>query len=88
MTNEEAYLDFMHELEAERNWRVAELSDQKLLFRKVKELGVEQYITVYLKMTVPMVYAHWEGYCVSSFKLLMEYLNKKNWMRRLWLIIY
>ena len=78
MTNEEAYLDFMHELEAERNWRVAELSDQKLLFRKVKELGVEQYITVYLKMTVPMVYAHWEGYCVSSFKLLMEYLNKKE----------
>ena len=78
MTREETYLDFTHELEAERNWRIGELSDVKLLFRQVKRMEIERYIDVYLRMTIPMIYAHWEGYCVSSFKLLMEYLNRKE----------
>lgn len=77
-TNEETYLDLMHELEAERDWRVAELSKIKLLFREIKQIDINDYMNVYLKMTVPMVYAHWEGYCVASFKIIMDYINRKE----------
>ncbi|MBT9776656.1 hypothetical protein GPL15_09080 [Clostridium sp. MCC353] len=76
--NEETYLDLMHELEAERDWRIAELSKIKLLFREIKEMNINEYTSVYLKMTVPMVYAHWEGYCVASFKIIMDYINRKE----------
>ncbi|MCI8551139.1 MAG: hypothetical protein HFI68_11240 [Lachnospiraceae bacterium] len=78
MEDEQAYLDFIHELERERDWRVAELNEMKRLFRPVAEMNVEAYVNIYLKMTVPMAYAHWEGYCVASFKILMEYMNKKE----------
>ena len=76
--NEEISVDLMHELESERDWRIAELSRIKLLFREIKEIGIEEYANVYLKMTVPMVYAHWEGYCVASFRIIMEYINRKE----------
>jgi len=29
-------------------------------------------------MCVPMIYAHWEGFVVSSLKILIEYLNGLN----------
>ena len=41
-TNEETYLDLMHELEAERDWRVAELSKIKLLFREIKQIDINE----------------------------------------------
>lgn len=68
----------MYELEAEKDWRIAELNNMKRLFRQIAEMDMAEYKRVYLKMTVPMIYAHWEGYCVASFKILTEYLNKKE----------
>lgn len=78
VTNEETYIDLMHELEAERDWRIAELSRIKLLFREIKKMNNDEYISIYLKMTIPMIYAHWEGYCVSSFQIVIEYINRKE----------
>lgn len=77
-TNEETYIDLVHELEAERDWRVAELSKIKLLFREIKEMDNDEYSSIYLKMTIPMIYAHWEGYCISSFRIVIEYINRRE----------
>lgn len=74
VTNEE----LVYELEAERDWRVAELGKIKRLCRKIKDLDADEFEKLYLKMTIPMIYAHWEGYCVASFKILMEYINRKQ----------
>lgn len=78
MTNEETYLDLIYELENEKNWRISELSKIRRLFKQIREVSETEYKNIYLKMTVPMIYAHWEGYCVASFKILMEYINRKE----------
>lgn len=65
------------ELEAERDWRIDEFTRIKLLLRRIEENESQDYINTYLKMTVPMLYAHWEGFCVASFKLVSEYINSK-----------
>lgn len=63
------------ELMAERNWRVDEFTRIKLLLRRIEENESQDYADTYLKMTVPMLYSHWEGFCVASFKLVSEYIN-------------
>ncbi len=66
------------ELEAERDWRVAEFSKMRLMLRKLQESESEENVNLYLKMTLPMIYAHWEGFCVASFKILLDYISSKN----------
>lgn len=63
------------ELEAERDWRINEFTRMKMLFRRISENETIEYTNMYLKMTVPMLYAHWEGFCVASFKLFSEHIN-------------
>lgn len=67
----------VYELEAERDWRVRELRNIKLLYKDINsELSREEYSRAYLKMTVPMIYAHWEGYVVQSYKIVFEFINR------------
>ena len=66
------------ELEAERDWRINEFARIKKLFLKIGTYETEEYVKVYLKMTVPTIYAHWEGFCIASFKILSEYINAQE----------
>lgn len=67
----------MHELEEEREWRTKELRNIKLLYKEIDfELRKEEYSASYLKMIIPMVYAHWEGYVVQSYKIIFEFINR------------
>jgi len=43
---------------------------------KINSLGAESEL--WCRMCVPMIYAHWEGYIVSSIKVLIEHLNGLN----------
>jgi len=36
----------------------------------------EKLTNQYYRMCIPYIYAHWEGYIVETFKLLIEYLNE------------
>jgi hypothetical protein len=56
------------EIQAENNWRGGELAIFKINPMKVDE-------NLWNRMCLPMIYAHWEGYVVSSLKLLVEHLN-------------
>lgn len=67
----------IHELEAEREWRVKELREIKLLYKEIdSEGGRKEYSASYLKMVIPMIYAHWEGYVVQSYKIVFEFINR------------
>lgn len=68
-----------YEFEAEREWRTKELKNIKLLFLFISErIKKENYCDVYLKMNIPMIYAHWEGFVVAAYKITFEYLNRKS----------
>ena len=65
----------IEEIEASREWRIHELEN-------LKRIALEQFVQKneilakqYYRMCIPYIYAHWEGYIVETFKLLIEYLN-------------
>lgn len=63
------------EILASCEWRNSELENLKkvgiITFNSQKERVKEQYY----RMCIPYIYAHWEGFVVESFKLLITYLN-------------
>lgn len=73
---------FIDEVVADRDWRMRELEFIKKLDKKVlyNQLG-EGELKVYYRMCIPTVYAHWEGFISTSFKNLIEILNKKSLLR-------
>jgi hypothetical protein len=60
--------NLIEEIQEENNWRDGELATFKINPQKVSE-------PLWNRMCLPMIYAHWEGYVVSSLKLLIGYLN-------------
>ncbi|WP_299493524.1 MAE_28990/MAE_18760 family HEPN-like nuclease [uncultured Shewanella sp.] len=60
--------NLIDEIQAENNWRDGELATFKVNPQKVDG-------SLWNRMCLPMIYAHWEGYVVSSLKLLIDYLN-------------
>jgi len=63
------------EIVASRTWRLRELEQLKKVYIidiKNKKISFSEQ---YLRMCIPYVYAHWEGFIVESFKLLIDYLN-------------
>lgn len=56
------------EIQEDNNWRDGELATFKVNSQNVNE-------TLWNRMCLPMIYAHWEGYVVSSLKLLLGHLN-------------
>lgn len=57
------------EIQEENNWRDGELAKFKINPHKVDQ-------KLWGRMCIPMIYAHWEGYIVSSLRLLIDHLNK------------
>jgi hypothetical protein len=52
-------------------WRKSELS-------KIEEIAYnlnEVELKIFLKSCIPLIYAHWEGFVVSSLKIVFKYLN-------------
>jgi hypothetical protein len=64
---------FLEECQSEKSWRIAELAHIKKLISELEDSGRADILK---KMAVPYLYAHWEGFCVASFRLLYEYLNR------------
>ena len=65
----------IEEIEASREWRIHELEN-------LKRMALEQFVQKdeilakqFYRMCIAYIYAHWEGYIVETFKLLIEYLN-------------
>jgi hypothetical protein len=58
----------IEEITESNKWRDGEFSKFKTNKFKVDE-------ALWCRMCIPMIYAHWEGFAVSSLKVLIEYLN-------------
>ncbi|EAH9042125.1 hypothetical protein Q5U91_000978 [Campylobacter jejuni] len=56
----------------EFEWRCNEII---LLKNMVNSCEKEEYIKLILKMSIPIIYAHLEGFIVSACKIILEYLN-------------
>lgn len=61
----------------EREWRLNELE----FYKKVPNFYVNSLFMnqkeKYFKMCIPMIYAHWEGFIVSLFRLLSNYISNQ-----------
>ena len=61
----------IEEITESNNWRDGE-------FAKFKINSQEVDSELWYRMCIPMIYAHWEGYIVSSLKILISHLNTLN----------
>ena len=68
--------NIIEELEKERDWRVGEFRRIKNIYLHIKE--DERYNTTYSTMCIPIIYAHWEGFCVTSFRIVINYINNQQ----------
>lgn len=68
----------IEELNADRSWRCSELEFYKKVPKFYTNRFFHPYLNNYYRMCIPLIYAHWEGFVVSSFRELVIYLNKQN----------
>lgn len=61
----------VQEISEANSWRDGEFAKFK-----VNSTGVEE--SLWFRMCIPMIYAHWEGYVVDSLKTLISHLNSLN----------
>ncbi len=77
-TTDEIILEaLLGEIEAERDWRVADLIKVKLILREL-DLRNDEKLDTFIRMTIPIIYAHWEGFIKISIKYVINYINNQN----------
>lgn len=59
----------VEEIYESNKWRDGEFAKFKVNSSNVDE-------NLWCRMCIPMIYAHWEGFVVSSLKVLLEHLNR------------
>lgn len=69
----------INEIIADRDWRMRELEFLKKLDKRILYGHLsESELNAYYRMCIPIIYAHWEGFIVVSFKALINFINKQN----------
>lgn len=61
--------DVLIEIQANNEWRDGEFAKYRINANHVDPV-------LWCRMCIPMIYAHWEGFVVDSFKVLLCHLNK------------
>ncbi|WP_157835442.1 MAE_28990/MAE_18760 family HEPN-like nuclease [Xanthomonas sp. SHU 166] len=59
----------IEEIVASNEWRQGDFAKLKMNASGVEEL-------LWCRLCIPLIYAHWEGYVVSSLKILLDHLNE------------
>ncbi len=62
----------IEEIKQENKWRQKDFANMKL----VHESLTEKQKNLFLRMTIPYLYAHWEGFTIDALKKVINYLNK------------
>lgn len=63
--------DVLDEIQANNEWRDGEFAKYRVNSNHVDQI-------LWCRMCIPMIYAHWEGFVVDSFKVLLKHLNNLN----------
>ena len=66
------YESILGEIELDKDWRILEIKKIEIICQKLDD---EELNKLMLKSTIPMIYAHWEGFVVSSLRKVNRYLN-------------
>lgn len=66
---------FLEELCNLRDWHVSEIACYKGIPHRYANPLFSNIKTTYWKMCVPMIYAHWESFVVTSFRSICDYIN-------------
>ncbi len=61
----------LEDISADIQWRNNELNSLKLISDNLND----DKLKLFLKGCIPLIYAHWEGFVVSSLKVVFNYLN-------------
>ncbi|HEL4860544.1 TPA: hypothetical protein UL920_004097 [Stenotrophomonas maltophilia] len=61
--------EVVEEIVASNEWRLNE-------FAKIRMNSANVEDSLWWRLSIPMIYAHWEGYVVSSLRILIEHLNE------------
>ena len=61
----------LEEISLDIDWRNEELKQIKL----ISDTLSDKELKFFLKGCIPLLYAHWEGFVVSSLKIVFKYLN-------------
>ena len=64
------------EIEKDRDWRVNEFFKMKSIHYDIK--NNQKYNLTYLSMCIPIIYAHWEGFCTNSFRIITNHINDQK----------
>ena len=68
-------MKILEEIEEANYWREAELTSLSKILVCIKNKNEKKAL---LNASIPLIYAHWEGFVSSSLKILMEVLNEKK----------
>jgi hypothetical protein len=63
--------NIFEEIHYDISWRNGELRNLKSISLRLSETDLK----VFLKSVIPIIYAHWEGFVVTSLKIVFQYLN-------------
>lgn len=66
--------EVLNDINSNMTWRLNELREFKNIANKLNDYQAK----ILLKSLIPMVYAHWEGFIVSTMKIVFQYLNQLN----------
>lgn len=67
-------MNIIDEIQINNNWRELDFAKFKIIHSTLNS----DLQPLFLRMCIPMIYAHWEGFVVSSLKTVIETLNKKE----------
>ncbi len=76
MTYDDKVKRIIEEIVRERDWREREFSVMKGIYLRLKEN--EKSLKTYATMCIPIIYAHWEGFCVTIFRHVCDFVNQQN----------
>lgn len=72
------YTQLIEELCIDEDWHMKELSIYKSIPHRYGTVKFGTINDSYWKMCVPMIYAHWEGFCVQSLKKVCDYISAQH----------
>jgi len=65
-------IEILEEIRQENEWRQKDFANMKFIYSIIsKDLK-----PLFLRMTIPYLYAHWEGFAIDALKKVINYFNK------------
>ena len=67
-------IEILEEIKQENEWRQRDFAKMKFLYQHISQ----DFQKLFLRMTIPYLYAHWEGFALDALKKVINYFNKLN----------